>query len=209
MKQNATRPRGYPGRVISTLRVAAGAAASALLVLSLAACAGGGSAPTASSAAPGASASASAGAPAAATEGACAADAKGVTVVVDSSALDQKPAQTWCASTDTAITAAEAFGDASVKIEGTEQYGDQVACRVNGVPAADTAIKAEDGSDYFETCKGMPAGFAYWSLWVKPAGGNWDYAQEGASTQQLQPGDSVQFLFSLNGQPTAPAAPAA
>ena len=80
-----------------------------------------------------------------------------------------------------------------------------MVCRVNGVPAEDTPLTAEDGSEYFETCQSMAPGFAYWALWVKPEGGDWDYAQEGLSTLQLEPGEGLALLFSLNGEPAAPA----
>ena len=40
--------------------------------------------------------------------------------------------------------------------------------------------------------------------WVQPAGGEWDYAQEGLSTLQVEPGDSIALLFTLNGEPAAP-----
>ena len=113
----------------------------------------------------------------------------------------QAGARSRAASAHSAI----AVSIAAVRTEGTEEYGDQVVCRVNGLPAEDEAIPAEDGPDYFETCDTMPAAFAYWSLWVKPAGGEWGYAQEGAATQELQPGDAVELLFTLNGEPAAPA----
>ena len=93
---------------------------------------------------------------------------------------------------------------AVITTEGTEEYGDQVVCRVNNVPAVDLALTAEDGSDYFEECASMPAAFAYWSLWVQPEGGEWEYAQEGLSTLQLEPGEGIALLFSLNGEPAAP-----
>lgn len=125
-------------------------------------------------------------------------------MVVDSSALEDGAASQWCVPADETVAAADALTAAGVETEGTEEYGDQVVCRVDGVPAEDTAIPAEDGSDYFETCQAMPAAFAYWSLWVKPAGGEWGYAQEGLSTLQLAPGDALELLFTLHGEPAAP-----
>ena len=158
------------------------------LLLSLAAC---------SSDTPEASASASA-------DGGCA----GVTVVVDASAFEDADdiSQSQCIDTDEAIAASDALDIAGITTEGTTEYGDQVVCRVDGLPAEDVALTAEDGSEYFETCESMPAAFAYWSLWVQPEGGEWAYATEGLSTLQLQPGESVALLFTLNGEPAAPAA---
>lgn len=182
------------------MRTLALAAASAALLLSLAAC---------STSTPDTAVSTPAEAEAASTSevatGACEADS-GVTVIVDQSALEDAAVQEWCVTTDEAIGAADALAIAAVQTEGTEEYGDQVVCRVNGAPAEDLALPALDGSDYFETCASMPAAFAYWSLWVQPAGGEWAYAEEGLSTLQLQPGESLELLFTLNGEPAAPAA---
>ncbi|WP_194410662.1 hypothetical protein [Microbacterium cremeum] len=178
----------------SKLRSLAAAAASVVLLLSIAACAS--PAPTPSPTATGESSLS------VTTDAACTGDS-GVTVVVDASAFEGESQET-CVIADETIGAADALALAGVETEGTEEYGDQVVCRVNGVPAEDTAIPAEDGSDYFETCAAMPAAFAYWSLWVKPAGGEWGYAQEGLSTLQLEPGDAVELLFTLHGEPAAP-----
>jgi len=110
-----------------------------------------------------------------------------------------------CVATDAPVTAADAFRKAGVTTEGTKQYGDQVVCRVNGVPSAELGLPASDGSTYHEQCQGMPAAFAYWALWLKPAGGDWAYAQEGMSTQKVEPGQSVELLFALDDKPATPA----
>lgn len=177
----------------STFRAFAVAAASAALLFTLAAC---------SSDAPEAAPSASGTQTVQVSDEACADDA-GITVAVDASALGEE-SKAWCIETDETLVAADALTLVNVTTEGTEQYGDQVVCRVNGVPAADQAITAPDGSEYFETCKTMAPEYAYWSLWVKPAGGEWDYAQEGASTQKVEPGEGVELLFTLNGEPAQP-----
>ncbi|MGW9587162.1 hypothetical protein [Microbacterium sp. NPDC055455] len=179
----------------STLRAAAAAAASAALLFALAACA---------SPAPEQAPTPTETKTVAVLDEACAEDA-GVTVVVDASSLEDGDSKTWCVGTDETLAAADALTLVGVETEGTEEYGDQVVCRVNGVPAESTALTAEDGSEYFETCASMPAAFAYWALWVKPSGDEWGYAQEGLSTLQLEPGDSVALLFTVNGEPAAPA----
>lgn len=172
----------------------AAAAASAALLLTLAACTSGGPEPT-----PNPTETKSV----VVLDAACG-DDSGVTVAVDASALEDGDSKEWCIGTDEPLAAADALTLVNVQTEGTDEYGDQVVCRVNGIPAEDVAIPAEDGSDYFETCASMPAAFAYWSLWVKPAGGEWEYAQEGLSTLQLEPGDAVGLLFTLHGEPAAP-----
>ncbi|WP_432245150.1 hypothetical protein ACRB8A_16675 [Arthrobacter sp. G.S.26] len=183
---------------LTTLRTAAASSlAAAGLLFSLAAC----SAPTAtppSSSAPAASASASA----SADNASC----TGVKVIVDSGALKQDAATTSvCVPADAATPAAKVLAEAKVKTEGTVQYPTELVCRVNGVPAADLEIKHKEGT-YKEECKGMPAAFAYWAIWVKPSGGAWEYAQEGLATLQVKPGESLELLYSVDGEPAAPAA---
>lgn len=166
-------------------------AATAMLLLSLAACSQAEpTSPTTESTA------------ALTTAGACAGD-EGVTLLVNASALDESPTETCVLASET-IAASDVLERADVTTEGTEEYGDQVVCRVDERPAADEPLPNPDGSEYLETCASMPAAFAYWSLWVKPAGGEWDYAQEGLSTLMAEPGDSLALLFTLNGEPATP-----
>lgn len=172
----------------------AAAAASAALLFALAAC---------SSDAPEATPTASETQAVQVSDEACADDA-GITVAVDASALDEGDSKQWCIATDETLAAADALTLVGVETEGNVEFGDDAVCRVNGVPAEDLAIPAEDGSDYFETCEAMSPAFAYWSMWVKPAGGEWGYAQEGISTLELEPGESLELLFTLNGEPAAP-----
>lgn len=185
---------------MTTTSRALSATAALLLTLALAACTtpdGG------TSEEPAASASASASADAGATG-----DCAGVEVVVEVAELDlpESPAGSTCVEADGPILASDALAEAGLTTEGTEEYGDQVVCRVNGVPAEDFALPAEDGSDYFETCASMPAAFAYWSLWTKTGDGEWGYAQEGLATLEVAPGDAVALLFTVNGEPAAPRA---
>lgn len=177
----------------STLRTAAAAAASAALLFALVAC---------SSDAPEAAPTASDTQAVQVSDEACADDA-GITVAVDASALEED-SKAWCIDTDETLAAADALKLVGVETEGTEEYGDQVVCRVNGVPAEDQAITAADGSEYFETCESMAPEYAFWGLWVKPAGGEWGFAQEGIATLELERGESLGLLFTLNGEPAAP-----
>ena len=52
----------------------------------------------------------------------------------------------------------------------------------------------------------MPAAFAYWAIWIKPASGDWTYAQEGLATQQVKPGESLELLYTVDGAPATPRA---
>jgi len=178
--------------VNSTPRFVATAAAAATLLIALVGCA------TTPAGEPTGSISAGASADVA--------ECTGVLIVVETGDLsvDDDPSGSTCIDGVDPIAASDALAQAGVRIEGTAEYGDQVVCRVNGVPAEDLALTADDGSEHFETCTSMPAAFAYWSLWLRPAGGEWAYAQEGLSTLQLQPGDNLELLFTLNGEPATP-----
>lgn len=167
------------------------------LLLTLAACST--PAATPSSSAPASSASASASASAVA--GPCG----GVKVIVDSGALDQAAADTSaCVEAASPILASDVLGKADVKIEGTAKYPTSFACRVNGVPAADFDIKHKGGT-IREACDDKNT-ISYWALWVKPANGDWAYAQEGLDSLKLNPGESIELLYTVDGEPAAPAA---
>ncbi|MDQ0676898.1 hypothetical protein QFZ30_000280 [Arthrobacter pascens] len=144
--------------------------------------------------------------PATASSSAASGPCSGVKVIVDSGALKQAAADTSvCVPVDAPTLASKVLDEAKVKTEGTTQYPNELVCRVNGVPSADFDI-THKGGKYREECKGMPAAFAYWSLWVKPDAGAWGYAQEGLATLQVSPGESLELLFTVDGEPAAPAA---
>jgi len=111
-----------------------------------------------------------------------------------------------CVPVTGTTTVAEVLKQAQVSTEGTVQYGDQVVCRVNGLPAAGEPFTVEGHDPYTETCQTMAPEYAYWALWVKGAQlAAWDYAQSGVSTEQVGPGDAVGLVFSTGGaapQPT-------
>jgi len=176
---------------------AASSLAAAGLLFTLAAC----SAPAATQPTTSAPASSATASSSAASEP-CA----GVKVIVDSGDLKQAAADTSvCVPADAPTLASKVLDEAKVKTEGTPAYPKELVCRVNGVPAADFDI-AHKGGTYREECKDMPAAFAYWALWVKPASGDWAYAQEGLATLQVSPGESLELLFTVDGEPAAPAA---
>lgn len=176
---------------------AASTLAAAGLLLTLAAC----STPAATQPTTSAPASTAA-ASSSAASGPCA----GVKVIVNSGALKQAAADSSvCVAVDGPTPAAKVLEEAKVKTEGTAEYPNELVCRVNGVPAADLDITHKGGT-YREDCSKMPAAFAYWALWVKPASGDWAYAQEGLATLQVSPGESLELLFTVDGEPAAPAA---
>ncbi|MGK3958404.1 hypothetical protein ACLKOZ_19690 [Arthrobacter sp. R4] len=182
---------------LTKIRTAAATSlAAAGLLLTLAAC----STPAATQ--PTTSAPASTAAASSAADGPC----TGVKVIVDSGSLKQAAAdKSVCVPVDAKTPASKVLEEADVKTVGTTQYPNELVCRVNGVPAADLEI-VHKGGTYKEECSGMPAAFAYWSLWVKPATGDWAYAQEGLATLQVSPGESLELLYTVDGEPAAPKA---
>lgn len=178
---------------------AASSLAAAGLLFSLAAC----SAPATT---PSASAPASSAAPSSATASANASEpCAGVKVIVDSGSLKQAAAdKSVCVPVDGPTLASAVLSDAEVKIEGTAKYPTSFACRVNGVPAADFDIQHKGGT-IREACDDKNA-VSYWALWVKPAAGAWGYAQEGLDSLKLNPGESLELLYTVDGEPAAPAA---
>jgi hypothetical protein len=128
-----------------------------------------------------------------------------VKVIVDSGALKQAAAdKSVCVDVDGPTLASAVLSDADVKIEGTAKYPTSFACRVNGVPAADLDIRHKGGT-IREACDDKNT-VSYWALWVKPAAGTWGYAQEGLDSLKLNPGESLELLYTVDGAPAAPAA---
>lgn len=113
---------------------------------------------------------------AAAASGAC----EQVSISVEFGALDA-PRLDECAP---AGPASDALAAVDITTEGTADYGDQVVCRVDELPApAD------------ETCATLPAD-AYWALWIKTSpDAEWEYAQEGVGTLQVEDGQSLGLVY--------------
>ncbi|KIC65276.1 hypothetical protein [Pseudarthrobacter phenanthrenivorans] len=180
---------------------AAGPLAAAGLLLALAGC----SSPAATQSSPAASASASSASASASASSTAAGPCAGVKVIVDSGALKQSAADTsTCVSVDGPTVASKVLEEAKIKTEGTAKYPTSFACRVNGVPAADFDIKHKGGTTR-EACDDKNT-VSYWALWVKPAAGTWAYAQEGLDSLKLNPGESLELLYTVDNEPAAPAA---
>ena len=50
------------------------------------------------------------------------------------------------------------LGKANIVIDGTQKYGNQIVCRVDGLPKAEP-IGIKKHESYIETCQTMPAEF--------------------------------------------------
>jgi len=133
------------------------------------------------------------------------AECAGVWLQVDFDILGAPLIET-CVDTVAPIEAMTVLDAAAVTITGTADYGLDVVCRVNGLPAADQSLKIPGHESYRETCAVMTPEFGYWSVWVENrATGEWDYAAVGIDELTLAPGESLGFTFT-NGTHTEPPA---
>jgi hypothetical protein len=135
-------------------------------------------------------------------------DCAGVRVIVNFGLLGKggTPADiSACAPlTSGTETVADALAAVKVSTVGTAKYGDQVVCRVNGVPSVDKAFTVPGHDPYTESCATMAPEYAYWSLWLRSGAAKWDYATEGVSSQKVAPGDSIGLVFTTGGATPTP-----
>jgi hypothetical protein len=122
-------------------------------------------------------------------------DCAGVRVVVDPGELEGADVDT-CVETDAPITAVKAFEAADVELVGVSTSDAFFACRVAGAPAADEALEYEGESYTSGDCADFGPIWAWWGLF-EDSGSGWEFAQEGADTLELAPGDAVAFAFQL------------
>jgi hypothetical protein len=120
-----------------------------------------------------------------------------VTVIVDFQSLKNDKTQT-CVAAGSAMEAMTAFNLAGYSITGTDKYGLQIVCRVNGLPDAVHPIISKDQDTYVEKCADMPAEFAYWALMVRTPEKDWTYADKGIADLTIKPGEQVALLFSVD-----------
>jgi len=135
-------------------------------------------------------------------------DCSGVSVVVNYGILsDGLTLQCVNLLEETAV-AQQVLTFAGFELEGTGTSGDQVVCRVAGLPSATEPFTVEGEEPHLESCADMPPAFAYWALWIKDGDASeWTYAQEGAGTLELQSGDSIGLAFSTGGATPLPTDP--
>ena len=139
-----------------------------------------------------------------ATSEPAAVECAGVVVVVEFGGLDAH-AISECAETSEPVTALQAFERAGVELTEGQAFPGSI-CRVEGAPAADLELSYL-GETYTEGCSSMGPVWAYWGLFVDQGAG-WEYAQEGAATQQVEPGQGIAFAWQF-GDTTEPLLPAA
>ena len=133
---------------------------------------------------------------------------EGVTVVVNYGILADDDEISCVELAGTEAIAQDVLGVAGITIEGTVTHGDQVVCRVNGLPSSSEVFVVEGEEPHTETCDDMPPAFAYWALWVKnDSVASWSYAEEGVATLPLTPGMSMGLAFSTGGETPVPSDP--
>jgi uncharacterized protein YceK len=128
----------------------------------------------------------------------------GVSIIVDYGILDADSV-TECADATTTIAVSEALASAGITTAGSVEYGDLIVCRVNDRPAADETVTVEGQEPFTESCASMPPPYAYWALWVKTsADTDWNYAEEGLGTLEVQPGQAVGLVYSTGIETPTP-----
>jgi hypothetical protein len=171
---------------------------SLVMIAVLTAVALGGCATSGSSAAVPASSDASS---AGTTSGPC----SGVQVFVDFGILDGEGSSTCVPLTEKSAPAVEIVAAAGLATEGTGTWGDQIVCRVDGLPSAEEPFTVSGHDPYLETCADMPAEFAYWALWQKSSDtADWAYAMEGLGTLTLTKGESLGLVFTTGDATPTP-----
>lgn len=130
-------------------------------------------------------------------------ECSGVRVVVDPGELDADVIDT-CVETSSPVTAIEAFEAANVELEGVATSDMFFACRVAELPSATDALEYE-GESYTADCADFGPVWAWWGLF-EDTGDGWVFAQEGAETLEVAPGEAVAFAFQF-GDTTEPRLP--
>ena len=132
----------------------------------------------------------------------------GVAVMVNYGILSTEREISCVEFTESNVMANDVLQFAGITTEGTETYGDQVVCRVNGLPSESEPFVVEGEEPHLESCEDMPPAYGYWALWVKQsAEAEWAYAEEGISTLPVEPGMTIGLAFSAGGETPVPSDP--
>ena len=117
-----------------------------------------------------------------------------VNIYIDYASLDKDKKVINCIPSDKAF-AIDILRDGGINLEGTDRYGLDVVCRVEGLPGPK-----------IENCKDMPAENAYWAIIVKEKFSlinlfpRWGWAQLGVADLELNAGDSLGLVFVKDGE---------
>lgn len=128
-------------------------------------------------------------------------------VYVDMGILSGEKKASKCVNANQKMNALDVMNFAGIDIAGTDKYGSQIVCRVDGLPSASKPIGIKGHEDYVESCLEMPAEFAYWGVFVNPKKPlnvpldfttGWKWAEAGIDKVVLNPGDSIALVFQEN-----------
>lgn len=121
-----------------------------------------------------------------------------VNVYVDYGVLAGGKKVNDCVSVGGTVGALSMLNASGLSILGTDKYGLQIVCRVNSLPSASTPIGIKGHEEYVETCKDMPAEFAYWAIIVRKGSSPWNWSDVGIADLEVKNGDSVGLVFVEN-----------
>jgi hypothetical protein len=116
-----------------------------------------------------------------------------INVYVDYGSLNNGTKVIGCIDAVQHTAALDLLSRSNIKVDGTDKYGLQVVCRVNGLPGPKR-----------ESCSDMPPENAYWAVIIKQnktgiLSSKWGWAQTGIDKVYLNPGDSLGLVFTENG----------
>ena len=117
-------------------------------------------------------------------------DSQCINLYIDYGSLNQDKKVISCIPSD----AIDVLREGGIAVEGTDRYGLDVVCRVEGLPGPD-----------IEQCKNMPPENAYWAIIVKDKFSlinlfpKWGWAQLGVTNLELNQGDSLGLVFVKDG----------
>ncbi len=121
-----------------------------------------------------------------------------IEVYVDFGPLNGNKVTECISTTADEMSAVDVLRAAGYELEGTQEYGNAVVCRVNGLPDATE-----------EACIAMPSEKSYWAILVKlkesaslpfAMDGVWGWAQVGIQDLHLHRGESIGLVFANNGE---------
>jgi hypothetical protein len=132
-------------------------------------------------------------------------DDAGVTVVVDFSALGGDVVVRCAAGPGgQGFSGLDALDAAGFSVTGTQRWGMQFVCRIQGRPTAreDLAIPGDDS--YHEDCGDTPPEAAYWGYWYASNGGSWRYSSISAASRTTIRGGFEGWSFHLGSSSAKP-----
>jgi hypothetical protein len=98
----------------------------------------------------------------------------------------------------------DALAEAGFTVAGTQRWGMEFVCRIQGRPSAheDLAIPGDDS--YHEDCGDTPPETAYWGYWYASNGGSWRYSSISAASRSTIRGGFEGWSFHLGSDSAQP-----